>query len=334
LSELWEMKLRTEITINKKHRSICHQSPILLMGSCFSENIGSKLNEHKFNALINPLGIAYNPISLHTLIVTDSANFTKQIKGLQESNELYFHFNFHSTFNALSKRKYIEKLNEAIEKKEQFIQQKPTLILTYGTAWAHELKSSDQIVNNCHKLPASNFNKRLLKVEEIVYSWEKMKLDVEKRYKHSFNFIFTLSPVRHSKDGFIENQQSKSTLNLAIHQICAEHPNCSYFPAYEVMMDDLRDYRFYKTDLLHPNEMAVNYIWDLFSIAYFSEETQDFNQQIKQFTQSLNHRAFNYQSKEHQTFIVQLIESIERFAEESKIDFSTEINKLKEQLLT
>lgn len=330
MSELWEMKLRTEITINKQSPSLNHQSAVLLMGSCFSENIGSKLTEHKFNALINPLGIAYNPISLHQLLGIDSKT---SIGELQQTNELFFHFNFHSTFNALSEDRYADKLKKAISEKEEFFKHKPTIILTYGTAWVHELKLNDEIVNNCHKQPASNFNRRLLKVEEIVHSWEEMKAKLEEKYKQSFDFIFTISPVRHIKDGFVENLQSKSTLNLAIHQICTEHSNCTYFPSHEIMIDDLRDYRFYKDDLLHPNEMAVDYIWEQFSKAYFSEQTQNYNRQIKQFNQSISHRPFNPQSEKHQNFIKKLIEQLEEFEKESKIDFSDEIKKLRSQLL-
>lgn len=320
------MKLRTEINIERQSLSLNHQTPLLLMGSCFSENIGGKLSKHKFNALINPLGIAYNPVSLHQLLGIDSKT---PIGELQQTTELYFHYNFHSTFNALSKESYADKLKKSIAEKEEFIKQNPTLILSYGTAWVHELKSNGQIVNNCHKQPSSNFSRRLLKVEEIVHSWEKMKAELKEKFKQSFNFIFTVSPVRHIKDGFIENQQSKSTLNLAIHQICAKHANCSYFPSYEIMMDDLRDYRFYKNDLLHPNEMAIDYIWEQFSKAYFSEERRDYNRQIKQFNQSINHRPFNPQSKKHQDFIKKLIEQIEEFEKESKLNFSGEIKKLR-----
>lgn len=324
------MKLRTEINLGRQTLSLDHQTAVLLMGSCFSENIGGKLSEHKFNALINPLGIAYNPVSLHQLLEIDSKT---PIGELQQTTELYFHYHFHSTFNALSKESYADKLKQSIAEKEEFLKQNPTLILSYGTAWVHELKSNGQIVNNCHKQPASNFSRRLLKVEEIVQSWEKMNVALKAKFNCDFNFIFTVSPVRHIKDGFIENQQSKSTLNLAIHQICAEYDTCSYFPSYEIMMDDLRDYRFYKNDLLHPNDMAIDYIWEQFSKAYFSEESRDFNGQIKQFNQSINHRPFNPKSEKHQDFIKKLIEQIEEFEKESKIDYSKEIEQLNDQLL-
>lgn len=333
MSELWKMKLRTAIKIQQQQFAINHQDSMLLMGSCFSENIGKKLIDHKFNALINPLGIAYNPISLHHLLSIQPSKLEKVVEGLQKTDELFFHYNFHSEFNAITEQEISNKLQSSIQTKEQFLQQKPTIILSYGTAWVHELKTTAKIVNNCHKQAASIFNKRLLKVEEIVASWVSVKEELEKRFKKPFNFIFTLSPVRHIKDGFTENQESKSTLNLAIHQICSAFKNCSYFPAYEIMMDDLRDYRFYKEDLLHPNDTAVNYIWEQFANAYFSKETQNYNQQINQIQQSINHRAFNPQSEKHQAFIKKLIKEVEKFEKETKIDYSEEIEKLKIRLI-
>ena len=326
------MKLRTEINIHKQELSIHHQKHILLTGSCFSENIGEKLKDYKFSALINPMGISYNPISLHQLLSLDSQQLDENFNLIESNNEIYFHYNFHSKFNSLSAQEFKEKIKEAYRIQSDYLNKKPILIITYGTAWVYELKSNKQVTNNCHKQAASLFNKRLLSKEEIIDSWESLNKKLEKSYRHKFNFIFTISPVRHIKDGFIENQLSKSTLNLAIHQICSNNKNCSYFPSYEIMMDDLRDYRFYKDDLLHPTSMAIDYIWELFSKAYFSKQTQDYNQKIKQINQSLQHRPFNLNSAIHQRFIKKLKTQIEHFSAISKINFDKELEKLTKQL--
>ena len=188
------------------------------------------------------------------------------------------------------------------------------------------------LVNNCHKQPSKLFSKRMLSVEEIVNSWKTTKKYLEERFGEQ-DYIFTISPVRHLKDGFRENQLSKSTLHLAVNEICNNHDSCHYFPAYELLLDDLRDYRFYKDDLLHPNTQAVNYIWESFSACYFNKGTILLNEQIQKFNTSLQHRAFQPDSKKHQQFLLKLKSKIKAFQVANDLDFSTEINFIKSQIV-
>lgn len=333
MSELWKMKLRTEIKIHKQEREISHQDSILLMGSCFSDHIGNKLKENKFDAVVNPLGIAYNPISLHQHLSLDYFQLNRNFEDIQLTDELYYHYDFHSKFNSFTKEDFKVKVEQAYQSQLEQLNKKPIVFLTYGTAWVHELKSNQQITNNCHKQPSALFNKRILSTREIVNSFDAMKIKLESEYGQSFNFIFTISPVRHLKDGFIENQLSKSTLNLAIHQICSKNEGCSYFPSFEIMIDDLRDYRFYNEDLLHPNDTAIKYIWKQFSNAYFSEKTNKYVQQIEKFNQSLHHRPFNIDSEANQKFLKKLKNDIEQFSSESNIDLKEEVEQLENQIL-
>lgn len=307
---------------------LSHQSKIYLSGSCFAENIGKKIKELKFPVIINPFGISYNPISIHQSICLNSASEVES----SENEGIHFSYDLHSELNSNSEKNFRINVQQAIEDQSNFLKTESTIILSYGTAWVYEEKATGKIVNNCHKQPSNLFTKRLLSVAEIVNSWELAKKHLEENYPNK-NYIFTISPVRHLKDGFRENQLSKSTLHLAVEEICKNERNCHYFPAYELLQDDLRDYRFYKEDLLHPNETAVHYIWDNFSETYFSKGTQLINQQIEKFNTSLQHRAFQPGSAKHQKFLLNLKSKIKAFQLANNLDFQTEINFLKTQIV-
>ena len=321
------MKLKTTIKTVESNCNINHNQKLLLSGSCFAENMGRILKNRKFKLLINPLGISYNPISLHHLLTAKSGDF----QDIQKKNGVYYHFQLHSVFNRLLKADFEENLKQCSNYQDRHLAETTSIFISYGTAIVHELKNTNQVVNNCHKQPAAIFNKRFLSVDEITTSFEQCREFLEKKYKKSFQFIFTVSPVRHLKEGFRQNQISKSILHLAVEKI-TKLPNCHYFPSFEIMMDDLRDYRFYSEDLLHPNQTAIDYIWEKFEAAFCDEDCQQLNKKIKSIQQAMQHRAFLPQSNSHKNFLKQLEHQIKQLQIESKLDFQKEIEAIKEKL--
>lgn len=328
------MKLRTEFQPPASKVKIDIKKPLLFLGSCFAENIGNLLVQRKFNCLINPFGISYNPISLFNQLTYDSNEINQLKLNIQEKDGIHFHFDLHSDFNALIPEASFKKIEDAFQLQVNQLNNKPQTFLSLGTAWVHELKENNQIANNCHKQPSTLFKKRLLAVEEIVSSFDNLNLKLTEKYNETFEFVFTVSPVRHLKDGFRENQLSKSTLHLAVETILQKHSNTAYFPAYELLQDDLRDYRFYAEDLVHPSSEAVKYIWSKFKESHLNSETTDLVSQIDTILSQLNHKAFQPQSEKHQQFLSNLLQKLEILQREKQIDFQSEIEQVKSQLLS
>ena len=295
------MNFRTEITIPTTHESIDHNSSILLLGSCFSENIGKKLGYFKFDQLTNPYGVLFHPMAIETHI-NDSIDEKKyRPSDLFHFNDLYQSYNHHSSFSDTSEEEVLKRIHLATRSTNVFLKNASHLIITLGTAWVYKLKTTNAIVANCHKVPQKAFEKDLLSSDEIEKCLDRMHRKLT-AFNPTLQIIFTLSPVRHLKDGFTENTLSKSHLNTAIHQICKKE-NCSYFPAYEIVMDDLRDYRFYQKDMLHPNEVAVDYIWKKFSDNWISKSSKKHFQNIDSIQKGLSHKPFHKEGKNHQKFL-------------------------------
>ena len=304
------MNFRTEIKIPKAKACISYQDNILLFGSCFAENIGKKLSENKFQTDINPFGILYNPNSIENSIRTLLE------KKFMTEFYLFFHhgvwnsFTHHGLFSDTSKEICLQKINERINYSSDMLKNAAHLIITFGTAWVYELKATSKVVANCHKLPEKIFNRRCLSIEEIVETYVNL-IHCIRLFNPAINIIFTVSPVRHWKDGAHENQLSKSILLLAIDKLQQIFPELHYFPAYEIVMDELRDYRFYNEDMLHPNNLAINYIWEKFSETYFSAETIHIQREIAEISTAEAHKPFNPDTKEHQVFLKKLEEKKE-----------------------
>lgn len=322
------MKLRTPIELDASELNINHKNSLFLVGSCFATEIGSQLAKRKFNCLINPMGISYNPISLHDLLNFDNLDSTLS----DHTTDLHFNYQFHSSFNALSAVELQNKIRMAKEAQRKHLAGVDYIFITYGTAIIYELKSSGLLVNNCHKQSSNLFQKRKLDVEEIEQSWDRCLKTLMKTCKESVQIIFTVSPIRHLKEGFHENQISKSTLLLAIDKIEKAYTNCHYFPSYEILMDDLRDYRFYKKDLIHPNDVATEYMWSKFSEHFFDADTIKQNQSIDKINQAIQHRPFQQDSSRHQDFLKKLLKQIEDIEQKSAILFKKEKEKILEQL--
>lgn len=294
------MRLSTEIKIERE-ADISYESRIMMFGSCFSENIGEKLSQLKFNVSNNPLGILFNPCSiLQTIERIVSYNpFVKE--DLFCRDDVWNSFHLHSKFARLDAETYLENANHQLALSHEFMRNATHLFITLGTAWVYEYADNGLIVANCHKEPSERFIRKRLSEEEATQTLQKI-IETVQTINPNISVTFTVSPIRHWKDGAHGNQISKATLLLAIDNILQENPSTHYFPAYEIMMDELRDYRFYAEDLIHPNELAIEYIWEKFRDSRISPETEEEMKEVRKIFDALNHRPFNPQSEGYQTF--------------------------------
>lgn len=300
------MQFRTEIQIPKSDFPIDYHSKLLFLGSCFSENIGEKFNYYKFQTTVNPFGIIFNSVSLEKLIkrIVEKNYFTE--KDIFNYNNLWHCYEVHSELSNTNKEVFLDNLNSIIDSTNQQITKLSHCFITLGTSWVYRNNESNEIVANCHKVPQKQFTKELLSISQTEESLQNI-VSLIHSVNPNCNFIFTVSPVRHIKDGFTENTLSKAHLIAAIHQTITHHPSpIIYFPAFEIMMDELRDYRFYAEDMLHPNQTAVNYIWEKFVDSTVSEESKSLMIEIENIQKSLAHKPFNPNSESHQKFINQL----------------------------
>ncbi len=306
------MEFRTQISIKSGEPKIGYASKVLLLGSCFVENIGKKLEYYKFPNLLNPFGILFHPAAILNLLKRVESDHIFTEADVFYHNELWHCYQAHSDLNAVEKEEILNKLNAAVLKTRQFLESATHVIITPGTAWGYSLKETGEVVANCHKVPQVNFRKELTEVKNALFE----AVAIVKDLNPMAQVIFTVSPVRHLKDGFIENQLSKAKLITAIQEIVAIEKQSSYFPSYEIMMDELRDYRFYAEDMVHPNEVAVNYIWEKFREGWITSEASGIMKQVDTIQKGLLHRPFNETSKAHQKFRKDLQQKIENLEKE------------------
>lgn len=256
-------QFRTTLPLKESRVKISHDDNVLLMGSCFAQEMGEKMNRYEFNCCTNPFGILFNPASLATALDRIISNTPYTADELAFDDRLYHSFDHHGSFSKPHEKEILEVINQSLSVAHEQLKLSRVFIITFGSAWIYRLISSGKIVANCHKFPQQSFTKELLTFSDIVLIWKKV-LEKLKAFNPDLQIIFSVSPVRYLRDGFEGNQISKSHLVLAVQELCAEK-DVSYFPSYEIQMDDLRDYRFYKSDMLHPSPEAVQYIWELFS---------------------------------------------------------------------
>ena len=321
---------RTELHIEPSSNKIGLQTPVLTIGSCFSDNIASKLTDNKMEVLANPFGTDYNPISIFKLLESAFEKSYPNADGIVENDGLFAHYDFHSSFSNTDKEELVGSINKAVEFTHTFLEKAAYLIITLGTAFVYETTVTSEIVANCHKVPAKHFNKKLLTQKQILEAFEKTYSLLSGAYP-KLKIILTVSPVRHIKDTIPLNSVSKSTLRLTCHTLENQFDNVEYFPSYELIMDDLRDYRFYKSDMLHPSADAEDYIWNKFSATYFDNSTQDFIKEWTKIKAAIDHRPFNPASEKHQQFIKATIKKIEALP--SGINLEQEISLLKRQII-
>lgn len=310
------MKFRTEITVSPQENQISYTSKIFLLGSCFVENVGEKLDYFKLQNFRNPFGILYHPAALENFL-------RKAVEGqVYSESDIFFHnerwhcFDAHSELSNADDKKLLKSLNNNLKNTQEYLAGATHVIITLGTAWSYHHIESDKTVANCHKLPQKEFMKQLMSVEEVSDKLKKIK-ELLAKVNPKLQLIFTVSPVRHIKDGIVENQLSKAHLITAIHNQInkeADHLDrikAQYFPSYEIMMDDLRDYRFYKEDLLHPNKTAITYIWEKFVEAWISQKELKIMDRVDYIQKSLSHKPFNKNSDAHKKFITKIKQNMD-----------------------
>ena len=297
------MILSTQIPVKKNlHNQIDYNSELILIGSCFTENIGKKLSHYKFKSNQNPLGILFHPKAIECLITNALNKKQYSESDIFLQNERWHCFDAHSSLSSPNKNELLTTLNNRINSTYEQLKKASHIIITLGTSWVYRHISSDKIVANCHKIPQKKFLKEILSVDEITENLSAIN-SLIKSVNKNISITYTVSPVRHLKDGFIENQRSKSHLTSAIHQIIEPRKNIHYFPSYEIMMDELRDYRFYSEDMIHPNKTAINYIWEKFCATYISDEALKTMQEIETIQKGLEHKPFNPKSEAHLKFL-------------------------------
>ena len=310
-----KMRFRTEISLTPLAERIDHSAKIFALGSCFAESISERLQRAKFSVTTNPFGVLFNPLSIASAIdrLADTRAFA--VCDIREGREGFFSFDAHSSLDGKTQTEIFANLNQAVAQGSKALHEAEWVILTFGTAWVYE--HDGRVVANCHKQPAKEFERRRLSVAEIV-----------ERYKTLFEgvlrdkrVILTVSPVRHLGDGLQENSLSKAILRLAVEQLCEQFDNVHYFPSYEILIDDLRDYRYYAEDLAHPSKMAVEYVWERFCEYALTDKARELLPKIEQIVSAAGHRPFNPESDAHRAFCRKMLAKAEEMHE---IDFALE----------
>ena len=303
------MEFRTTLNPTKSNITIGYDDSILTIGSCFAENMGARLSALRFSTLTNPFGIIYNPISISTGITKLLTEEIYTEKDIFQNGDLWHSWQHHSKFSMPKKDDILRGINDSLLEATTFFQKANRLIITLGTANVFIEKKSGEVVANCHKVPSrnletglDNFDKKRLSIEEIVESFTDI-LNKINAQNTGIQIIITVSPIRHIRDGLIENQRSKATLLLAVEEICRQFQNVHYFPAYELMMDDLRDYRFYEADMIHPSSQAIDYIWDYFKEVFFTNKTNCVVNDVQKMNAMLQHRPLHPNTEGYQQFV-------------------------------
>ena len=297
------MKFRTEVQIPVSETALEIDDRVFSIGSCFSSEMSDLLKTGQIQTLNNPFGTTFNPYSINQAVkkLHDSQFYTEN--DLIKFGEEIISLDHHSKFNSRFVHQTLDKINAEIEVGNRFLQDANWVMITYGTSFIYEFLPKKKLVANCHKIPGKYFEKRLLTHLEITDSIYETVTVLKDICKENVQILFTVSPVRHTKDGMVENNLSKAKLIAAIHEILPQFENCHYLPVYEILMDDLRDYRFYKEDLIHPSRQAVQYIWEKFGSAYFSDETMDFVEENFKIAKALEHKSADEKSPKHQEFL-------------------------------
>ena len=299
------MQFRTPITISPSSLRLDHSHRVVMFGSCFSEHIAERMRNAGFHVTSNPFGIMFNPASIARNIERLATAQPYSIEDLMLSGERWVSFDFHGDFASRSADEAVASMNRAVESGAQALREADTVVLTLGTAWVYRLKGSEEVVGNCHKVPEREFVRCRLTVEEIVEEYTDL-LGRLWAVNPKVRVLFTVSPVRHLKDTLHGNQLSKATLLLAVDELCGRYPErLHYFPAYEIVMDELRDYRFYAEDMAHPSAQAVEYVWERFVEQVTDGGARAFMAEWTKMVRALAHRPFRPDAEEYQQFVKQ-----------------------------
>lgn len=303
------MQLLTSILTAGGDPRIGYDSTIASFGSCFAVNIADKFAHFQFRATCNPFGILFHPMAIERLFSYAVSQRQFVAPDVFYHNERWHHFDAHSDLSAASQDDLLGRLNASVLGTREALLLATHIIITYGTAWTYRERETQRLVANCHKVPQNAFEKELLPVAAIAESVENT-MALIRTLNASAPIIFTISPVRHIKDGFVGNQRSKSHLIAALHGVLGSSANCAYFPAYEIMMDELRDYRFYAADMIHPSALAIDYIWEKFAHSWIDGSARVVMQRVDHIRKRLAHRPFNAQAEAHRKFASALASDI------------------------
>lgn len=307
------MKLITEVALPEYPIRLDHQMPVLLMGSCFTENIGRQLERYRFPVCINPFGVTYNPLSVQKGLEALMHKQAYEEQDLNFHNDLWFSFDHYTGFSSPDRDEALDRINHSLESAKTLLKKAGTLILTWGTSWVYSYNKTGQLVCNCHKIPAKEFTRTRLTSNEIVAAYESL-LPKLLEFNSSLKILYTISPVRHWKDGAHGNQLSKASLLLAGDVLQKRFPEqFFYFPSYEIVMDELRDYRYYADDMLHTSDRTTAYIWEKFQQVLISESSSEIIRDLDPLLKMQEHRPMNMGSKSHRKMEDLLQEKIRKF---------------------
>ena len=320
---------RTPVQVRPSTHRMSLEDKALTIGSCFSDAIGLQLLRNKIITLVNPFGTVYNPHSIHKLIIQSAGNSAPEHANVLNHDGLFYHYDFHSRFAAPNQAQLLNTLKTQIENTHSFLKESQWLIITYGTSWIYQLAEAQEIVANCHKQPQSLFRKSLMSQQNILDSFAAMHRVISS-INPNFRIVLTVSPVRHLKDTIELNSVSKSILRIACHSLAESYKNVDYFPSYEIMLDDLRDYRFYNADMIHPSPVAEDYIWTKFAERYFDERLKKFMKQWREVRSAIDHKPFQPSSAGHQAFLKKTLDKLQEL--KSLVNVDKEIEILQSQL--
>ncbi|MDL2283413.1 GSCFA domain-containing protein [Odoribacter sp. OttesenSCG-928-G04] len=300
------MELQTQIEIQSPEERITYDSRILMLGSCFAENVGKKLKYFRFTTDVNPFGIVYNPLSVRNVLdcLIEKRVFTEQ--DLLWNDGKWVSLFHHGSFSSPDASTCLEHINVRLQRAAENIRVADWLMITFGTSWVYRHLASGSVAGNCHKLPAGEFERYRLSISEIVEAYTALitRLTI---LNPNLKILFTVSPIRHWKDGAHGNQLSKSVLLLAIDELVRQFKCAYYFPSYEIVMDELRDYRFYAEDMLHISETGIEYIWNRFKEKLITPESYDFMKRIEKLNRGFAHRTEDTTSEAYQNFLSKLL---------------------------
>ena len=321
------MEFRTKVDLPAGVPLIDHSDVLMMWGSCFAENMGKRFTDYKFRCDVNPFGVLYNSYSIAEAARQVAEGYIYNKVDLREKGGVWYSLMHHSSFSSRSADACLEKINARLRLAEEYLRKARWMMCTWGTAWIYEWKETGRIVGNCHKLPEGCFTRRLLEVDEIVTVYASL-MEKLHQINPELRFLFTVSPIRHVKDGMHGNQVSKSTLLLAADKLTKSYPrSCFYFPSYEIVMDELRDYRFYADDMVHPSQVAVDYLWECFGQTFFTDAACRFLQAWEKVKKGLEHRPFDPDSEAYQRFLSQILLNIDKLKEKFPyLDVQNEIS--------
>ncbi len=325
------MKFHFEFDVKKMLHPIQHQHNLMLIGSCFTENMGEKLQKHKFKVMDNPNGILFNPVSVAEAITAYVDNTIYTAADLFQYNDAWHSWKHHSRFSATTAEASLQKINTATAAAHAYLSNADHIMITLGSAWIYTLTEKapqakhGSVAANNHKAPADWFYRRLMAIEEVLSVLDNM-IHRLFFFNPKLKIIFTISPVRHLREGVIENNRSKAVLIQAVHHLVDKFDRLYYFPAYELVIDDLRDYRFYAEDLVHPNYQATQYVWEKFLGACMDDDTRNLIKEIAEINIAHNHRPFNATSAQHRKFMASYQEKTWQLQQKHPyLDFSEEL---------